>query len=87
VPLKKSMGAINRLFLKRSLEMHDLDDLKSEVLEVLDEVKEKLLLTMRISMEGERLNAFREKVSNLFDVQEASGKINRLFARFQSVND
>jgi hypothetical protein len=81
------MGAINRLFLKRSLEMHDLDDLKSEVLEVLDEVKEKLLLTMRISMEGERLNAFREKVSNLFDVQEASGKINRLFARFQSVND
>jgi hypothetical protein len=65
--------------------MHDLDDLKSEVLEVLDEVKEELLLTMRISMEGERLNAFREKMSNLFDVQAAAGKINRLFDKFQSL--
>ncbi len=67
--------------------MQDLEDLKSDVLEVLDEVKEELLLTMRISLEGERLNAFREKVSNLFDVQGAAGKINRLFAKFQSVND
>ncbi len=66
--------------------MHDLDDLKSEVLEVLDDVKEELLLTMRISLEGERLNAFREKVSNLFDLRGAAGKINRLFARFQSIN-
>ena len=65
--------------------MHDMDDLKSEVLEVLDEVKEELLLTMRISLEGERLNAFREKISKLFDVQGAAGKINRLFAKFQNL--
>lgn len=67
--------------------MHDLDDLKSEVLEILNEVREELLLTMRISLEGERLNAFREKVSNLFDLQGAAGKSNKLFNKFQDLNN
>jgi hypothetical protein len=66
--------------------MHDIEDLKSEVLEVLDEVKEELLLTMRISLEGERLNAFREKVSNLLDLQGAAGEINKLFSKFQNLS-
>ncbi len=67
--------------------MHDMEDLKSEVLEVLDEVKGELILTMRISLEGERLNAFKEKISNLFDVQGAARKINRLFEKFQNISN